>query len=368
MSEHIYKSYSEIANDRTRGNIAKAYFFLDTEFNIYSDSDHLIKEVDKYVAPHMQNSIQQETKEVWNIFYLNGKVDVVQNRTEKILGIYGVESVLLAKTHEDDNGITFWGNNESGNEIVLNRTTREGYVIYNSEIITLAVIEDCYAIVRNICYEILKKKNAILLHGCAMKYNNKGILFIGEKGAGKTSIQHYALQELGAGFISSDRTFIWKEEDKIFCSGWMSTYRINIDLLKLLPENEKTRQLEKYYERKREDPFYFQNNKIRIAPQELASFIRCSVAGIATLNCIVLLGEGLNEKKYALKVLQHEEVIGSLIEHVIDPYSYNRECSKGLNDINEIRACIESDTKIYGLTGRDKLDNIKILLDMMSEG
>ena len=75
---------------------------------------------------------------------------------------------------------------------------------------------------------VLENKGASQLHAAAISYKDKGILIIGNSGAGKiTTFSTMSLIE-GVDLISNDRVIVWNESGKLFVSAWSIRYKIGI--------------------------------------------------------------------------------------------------------------------------------------------
>lgn len=77
--------------------------------------------------------------------------------------------------------------------------------------------------------------SVVHLHAAAVSIDNCGILFVGAKGAGKTTLSLSSCLLNDAAYISNDRTIIGRSEETIVTVGWPSRIRIAPDTLNLEP-------------------------------------------------------------------------------------------------------------------------------------
>jgi hypothetical protein len=59
----------------------------------------------------------------------------------------------------------------------------------------------------------------IIVHGCGIKHNGRGLLFVGESGAGKTTMAGIWSRESGVEILSDDRTIVRKQGDHFVMYG-----------------------------------------------------------------------------------------------------------------------------------------------------
>ena len=59
----------------------------------------------------------------------------------------------------------------------------------------------------------------IIIHGCGIKQNGRGLLFVGESGAGKTTMARSWSRESGVEILSDDRTIVRKQGDHFVMYG-----------------------------------------------------------------------------------------------------------------------------------------------------
>lgn len=65
----------------------------------------------------------------------------------------------------------------------------------------------------------LAQGRGIIIHGCGIRQGDRGVIFVGESGAGKTTTANIWHQESGAEVLSDDRTLVRKQGDQFVMYG-----------------------------------------------------------------------------------------------------------------------------------------------------
>jgi hypothetical protein len=65
----------------------------------------------------------------------------------------------------------------------------------------------------------LAQGRGVIIHGCGIKHNDRGLLFVGESGAGKTTMARIWSQESDVEVLSDDRTLVRKKDDHFVMYG-----------------------------------------------------------------------------------------------------------------------------------------------------
>ncbi len=132
------------------------------------------------------------------------------------------------EVHEEgrclDNGLT---------RLIYNLTTKSVYhinylnnkiTIYNKDLSALS--KDYIRVTRDIVKLYVQKKHGIMLHAATVKKGDKGIVFVGSKGCGKTTLSLNLIYQYGYEEVSRDRTFIIKEPGGLMAYGWPNYYNL----------------------------------------------------------------------------------------------------------------------------------------------
>ena len=65
----------------------------------------------------------------------------------------------------------------------------------------------------NLNNRVLESKGVVFIHASSVSYGNKGIMFIGNRGNGKTTNMMYMLEHKGISYVSNDRTGLKLDEE-----------------------------------------------------------------------------------------------------------------------------------------------------------
>ncbi len=65
----------------------------------------------------------------------------------------------------------------------------------------------------------LARERGVIIHGCGIKQNDRGFIFVGESGAGKTTMANIWSREPDVEILSDDRTIVRKKNDHFWIYG-----------------------------------------------------------------------------------------------------------------------------------------------------
>ena len=91
-------------------------------------------------------------------------------------------------------------------------------------------------VVREFAMNFSQTSNSLVIHGAALTVGNSGIVIAGPKGAGKTSLLIYSLQNAGACFVSNDRVVVDLAGPEPVLRGMPTLVTIRDQALNLFPE------------------------------------------------------------------------------------------------------------------------------------
>jgi hypothetical protein len=152
-------------------------------------------------------------------------------------------------------------------------------------------VEEAYAAVRWMtCLGVFARSGAVM-HAGAVAYGGRGALIVGDKGSGKTTLTTAALAR-GAGFLASDRAFVWREGSRVRVSGWICTYRVDPVAIAGAIDGATHRRLLDYVARHAAEPTFTHAGKVRIPPLDLVELLGAEPAFAADLRVIAELRRG----------------------------------------------------------------------------
>mgnify|MGYP000085337621 CR=1 FL=1 len=76
-----------------------------------------------------------------------------------------------------------------------------------------------YPFLEILTIQLLALNNGVLLHACAVSVNEKGYLFVGQSGAGKSTIANLWKKGKGATILSDDRIIVRKRDSRFWIYG-----------------------------------------------------------------------------------------------------------------------------------------------------
>lgn len=253
------------------------------------------KNLSAYLDPHMDKSIipinQIKNDFVWTInvissFDNDDYTNVITKdmflSPEKKDGIVGSYGSLY-------DGAFFINNKERGYIQVWDCKKKKIEIIV-IDYDQYFLVQEIYAVIRWLIYNLVISCQGGLIHSSAVEYNGQGILIIGNKGSGKTTLLTALLNE-GAKYISSDRTFYWKNNDYLNICGWICTYRADKTSLNLSLDKIKQDTIEKYIHDNRKDPNFIYNDKFRFPPGDFLNLMNFKTGIVANLTKIVVLDD-----------------------------------------------------------------------------
>ena len=81
----------------------------------------------------------------------------------------------------------------------------------------------------------LAQGKGVIIHGCGVKQDDHGIIFVGESGAGKTTMANIWNQDSDAEILSDDRTIVRKQGDHFMMYGTGLPHKNNATVILLDP-------------------------------------------------------------------------------------------------------------------------------------
>lgn len=114
--------------------------------------------------------------------------------------------------------------------LILSQSSTEAHAFGPSASATVA----CAAI-RLIVRSHLARLGGLVLHAAAVAIGSGAFLLLGAKGAGKSTVQLALMARLGAGYVASDRCFVFAAGEGVQVSGWPSRFRVASSSLALVP-------------------------------------------------------------------------------------------------------------------------------------
>lgn len=224
----------------------------------------------------------------------------------------------------------------SNKELIINKEMHEiGVNVNDLELESQLFIK---RLLINLNNRILENKGMIFLHASSVCYENSGIIFIGDRGNGKTTNMLYMLENENTMYVSNDRTGLIVDENskRVMMVGVPS--RVNVrpgtiennkmlkgKLLSILDNKEYEKKL-KY--RRQVDSM---ESRMIISIQELKEKLGIKERACCELKSIIVL-EYNPEVEFQMEELTEEEIITILEKQRIDGvFSGTKEIENVIN-------------------------------------
>lgn len=320
---------------RTNSEYARISFeYCDYIYSVYVTEryEELIKEYLKhhlYISEFVNaNQKKQDKKDFKYIFYYN--IDDVafnslHSRLEsKILNVISPFKGENCKLAIDDKNEYYISDNDN-------------YIVYtdkNNVTINVKETEEfdyqLLRIIREFIYRVEQDNGKTFMHGAACECNGEGLVIIGNKASGKTSLLTYFLS-CGAGYLANDRLFLSKNENEIVVQGFPIPMRISYESINKFGEKIKP---EYFYRNQR-----FSIDKALVTPLELSWIFNIKVYDYLKLRAIIIPNIKINGEGVLVEKINIGDVIETLSDNCYSPFDESRKnewivkCEKSKDEI-----------------------------------
>lgn len=189
---------------------------------------------------------------------------------------------------------------------IYNCSTKSVYVmnylsntilIYNSD--KGIIYKDGIRVIRDIVKVLAEKKNAIMIHAAALyKEEYGGIILVGGKGSGKTSISLELLYKHGFSEVSRDRIMLLEDNGNYTIYGWPNYYNLTIRTMYSYIESRK--KIPEQYQDLSEREMDLVNKKIQFTAEEIGIKNREKKAPLKHIFYLNNHNKGMNLSKEEL--------------------------------------------------------------------
>lgn len=217
------------------------YKFMNVHWMVAGNQD-VIDAMDRLLADYFVRESENEEID-FRVFLENKSYDELREMLEfgqRIVIHNSKKSAVHEAGTEYRNGLTTSIYNHATKSVYrLNYLSKEIH-IYNSDKGVLH--KDGIRVVRDIVKVLAEEKSrAVMLHAAALyKKEYGGIILVGGKGCGKTSVSLELLYKYGFSEVSRDRIMLKKENSKYMIYGWPNYYNLTI---RTMNKYDNTRQL-----------------------------------------------------------------------------------------------------------------------------
>ncbi len=152
--------------------------------------------------------------------------------------------------------------------------------------------QDVYSQIRVLIQDSLRPRGCLEIHAASVVWQERGLLLLGDKGAGKTTVSYYLHLVEHAAYVSADRLLIWGEGMRLRTSGTISSYRMTLQDLQLFPMTEQHTAVISQCEREMSKRDVLVHGKVRLDPRTLIRLLGIACATTAQPDAIWFLEEG----------------------------------------------------------------------------
>jgi hypothetical protein len=216
-----------------------SYSMNGIKVNLKCQDETIADEVHSYLFRNITSSQSISANVTWEVVCISSSINKVdEDIGEKLVIHYNsVPTYGYVLSQTMDNKYIY--NERYKTYVLVNKTKRKIYIIgqkengylYPKRISYIAA--EVYNVIRSVLQIEMENKGAIILHGSSMTINNKGIVFLGSKGSGKTTSLIASVLKRVVSYMSNDRVFVYSENNKVKINGWPSTCRITMDAVNL---------------------------------------------------------------------------------------------------------------------------------------
>jgi adenylate kinase family enzyme len=305
---------------------------------------NLIEELEHHILAFIKKNNTVNVIECWKIYIDKNSSYDSADLQNTIDGFYyaGIKNKVYFVNgkfifiNEENRLEQLWDLNENTIKIVINDNTDRYFII-----------QEIYVAIRILTSYIISENNFALIHATAVTYNNKGILIIGNKGSGKSTLTSSLLNK-NCRLVAVDRCFMWQKEQNIHLSGWVSTCRVDEKSLEISLDSDMVKRLLDYKDKFSTNKRYIVNDKFRYPTYDFIKLINRDSQHEARLNSVIILGE-CSSIDSLLEEISEDIGIEYLKKNSIDfelPFCKMKKFFSQENDFNQV--------KFYKLNRREK--------------
>ena len=158
---------------------------------------------DKYTCIEVKSSFDSVSQYIKPYFYSYMDIENNSNNEKSDIKLY---------LFNDEKQNSRYENELDGNPISISKANKEVATIIKSR--NEEAVLYIKRVLENLRNRILESKGALFLHSSGVSIDNNGILFIGNKGNGKTTNMLYMLERENVSYISNDNAALMPTENR----------------------------------------------------------------------------------------------------------------------------------------------------------
>lgn len=263
----------------------KTIKFLEKNRIMLSATQECCDFIEDYLEGYVEFTNEHYTEEGDSIF-----INVINKKHSDILEVDYKDYVNLP-IHYDQNALLRRHNNK--NEVIFLGKNHKIYL--SKRQITILLNEDDnkknyipMRIIREIYKLYLLSNEYEEYHASSVQLKDKGIVFIGDKGAGKTTNMLLSIAKYNADFISNDKTFINVKSSMFF--GFPMALNIKKDIINIFPFFKKIFENPKHYQHTNWSEFKHKE-KFTFNIKEILNVTDSNLVSKSSLDYLILLSD-----------------------------------------------------------------------------
>ena len=262
--------------DNSNAKTFHAYNNGEINFRIFCKQNDVLKEVQAYLGAHLKEELLVDAC-TWDIIASREESDYqrLQEQVKEDAGIYIKMEESGTLTVRDD---------------ILHICC---LACIPGSTSLFSFMQDSYCTVRRL--SIRSFDYSIVLHASACRLKEKTVLFLGDKGAGKSLVSDSILMKYDSDFIAADQTIIFINGQGIRCRGNITSYRVWAEQNILSGKYDKYKKLLMHAPDMEEVENRIINSKINFPPCVVFEFLGKNILMESIPDFFFFLGEGKEE-------------------------------------------------------------------------
>lgn len=265
---------------------------------------------DKYTCIEVNSSFDSVSQYIKPYFYSYMDIEKDSNNEKSDIKLY---------LFNDEKQNLRYENELNGNPIIISKANKEVATIIKSK--NEEAILYIKRVLENLRNRILESKGALFLHSSGVSIDDNGILFIGNKGNGKTTNMLYMLERENVSYISNDKVALMPTENGIDIIGVPTRMNIRIGTLE---NNQQLKEklwnsinIYQYYDLLNNYNETNTNERLLLSLEDLKTNLEIKESPIVKLNSIIYTQYDKNTK-FDIKHITTNDMLALIKGQVIN--------------------------------------------------
>lgn len=334
--------------DHCNAESSRSYNNGIVNFRVFCMQDDVLDAVHAYLGAHLKEGLLDNAP-TWDIYVARNTLCLKELRE-------------ISLSHS----CTYQKWEESGTLTIRDERAHTCYLACDPDSTNIfAFTQDIYCTIRRL--SIRSFDYSVVLHSAACRLMDKTILFLGEKGVGKSLLSDSLLMKQDADYVAADQTILRIVKKELLCSGNITSYRVWTTNNVLCERHKNYKRLLDYALNLTDAKQRTIKSKINLPPMISAELLEKRIAKETKVDFLVFLGE---QKEDDLTEIAPGEAYGLLRKYILqDGYKDYEYGTHELRDIERKQELVID--KIlsscrFWKSGKNTLDNVdKKMLSIM---